>query len=80
MHIIYICPTKYQFIHYPMWIIQTKSQKEIAKYSTEKFVRFNKFLVESKLEYSVDQIIRMSKEDRNKFAELCLRANKPKGT
>lgn len=61
---------QYEFIHYPLWIVQAKKHEEIAKYTTRKFRQLNGYLKKDNTTISYDDLNKMSQENQNKFFEL----------
>jgi len=70
----------YRFIHYPLWVVQAKNREEKSKYMTQKYVRLNQFLIESKPIFPIEKTLNMNQEDQNKFWELYFNAKKPSGS
>lgn len=68
---------KYKDISYPLWIVQTKAQEKISKYTTKKFIQLNKYLIKENPTIVDEDFFNMSKENQNKFLNLLLKSINP---
>ncbi|MBS6221385.1 MAG: hypothetical protein KH900_13265 [[Clostridium] symbiosum] len=69
---------RYQFILYPLWIIQALNQSDISKYTTTKFVRLNQYLIKDNPWLTDKDFENISDVDMEKIYDLWLNSHNPK--